>query len=165
MEQQTPFPPKSWMKPSEGQNVPFSHPWFWGPGRGSRFPIYFVQDCRLVTLSKVYTGMKCNLITRVPPHTQPYTVNCVLSLSTSMGYSSSPCLVIPSNSCKDHCTWTNSGEEKPDLVVDQDQQYKITLKIEGKADRKAKVYKFICPIFRPDKTCLHQGLEKLSRVS
>ena len=35
----------------------------------------------------------------------------------------------------------------PDLVVDQDQQYKITLKIEGKADRTDKVYKFICPIF------------------
>ena len=28
----------------------------------------------------------------------------------------------------------NSGEGKPYLVVDQDQQYKITLKIEGKAD-------------------------------
>ena len=36
-------------------------------------------------------------------------------------------------------TWTNSGEGKPHLVVDQDQQYKITLKIEGKADRTAKV--------------------------
>ena len=38
----------------------------------------------------------------------------------------------------------------------------IKLKIEGKADRTAKVYKFICPIFRLDKTSLHQGLEKLS---
>ena len=47
-------------------------------------------------------------------------------------------------------------------MVDHDQQYKITLKIEGKADRKAKVYKFICPIFRLDKTSLHQGLEKPS---
>ena len=117
-----------------------------------------------MTLSKVYTGMKCNLITRVPPHTQPYTVNCVLSLSTSMGYSSSPCLVIPSNSCKDHCTWTNSGEEKPDLVVDQDQQYKITLKIEGKADWTAKVYKFICPKFRLDKTSLHQLFQPLMKT-
>ena len=36
------------------------------------------------------------------------------------------------------------------------------LKTEGKADRTAKVYKCICPIFRPDKTSLHQGLEKLS---
>ena len=34
--------------------------------------------------------------------------------------------------------------------------------IEGKADRTAKGYKFICPIFRLDKTSLHQGLEKLS---
>ena len=32
----------------------------------------------------------------------------------------------------------NSGEGKPYLVVDQDQQYKITLKIEGKADLTAK---------------------------
>ena len=51
---------------------------------------------------------------------------------------------------------------KPDLVVDQDQQYKITLKIEGKADQTAKGYKFItCPIFRIDRTSFHQGLEKL----
>ena len=38
----------------------------------------------------------------------------------------------------------------------------MTLKIEGKADRTAQAYKFICPIFRLDKTSLHQGLEKLS---
>jgi len=38
----------------------------------------------------------------------------------------------------------------------------IQLKIEGKADRTAKGYKFICPIFRLNKTSLHQGLEKLS---
>ena len=38
----------------------------------------------------------------------------------------------------------------------------IKLKIEDKADRAAKVYKLICPIFRLDKTSLHQGLEKLS---
>ena len=31
-----------------------------------------------------------------------------------------------------------------------------------KADRTAKVYKFISPIFRLDKTSLHQELEKLS---
>ena len=59
-------------------------------------------------------------------------------------------------------TWTNSDDGKPDLVVDEDQQYKIALKIEGKADRNAKVCKFICPIFRLDKTSLHQGLEKLN---
>ena len=41
---------------------------------------------------------------------------------------------------------------KPDLVVDQDQQYKITLKIEGKADPTAKGYKFICPIIQLDRT-------------
>ena len=35
----------------------------------------------------------------------------------------------------------------------------IKLKIENKADQTAK---FICPIFRLDKTSLHQGLEKLS---
>ena len=33
---------------------------------------------------------------------------------------------------------TNSSEGKPDHVDYQDQQYKITLKIEGKADRTAK---------------------------
>ena len=56
----------------------------------------------------------------------------------------------------------SSGEGKPDLVVDQDQQYKTTLKTDGKTDRTAKGYKFIYPIFRLDKTSLHQGLEKLS---
>ena len=59
-------------------------------------------------------------------------------------------------------TWTISSQGKPDLVEDQDQQYKITLEIEGKADRTAKGYKFICPIFRLNKTSLYQGLEKLS---
>ena len=38
----------------------------------------------------------------------------------------------------------------------------MILKIKGKADRTAKAYKYICPIFRLDKTSLHQGLEKLS---
>ena len=38
----------------------------------------------------------------------------------------------------------------------------LFLKIEGKADRTAKGYKFIWQIFRLDKTSLHQGLEKLS---
>ena len=67
------------------------------------------------------------------------------------------------NSCKDRrTTWTNSSKEKPNLVVDQDQQYKIPLKIEGKTDRTAKGHKRICPIFRLVKTSLHQGLEKLS---
>ena len=65
------------------------------------------------------------------------------------------------NFCKEHWT-SNSSEGKPDVVVDQDQQYKISLKIEGKADRTAKGYKFIGPIVRLDKTSLHQGLEKLS---
>ena len=37
---------------------------------------------------------------------------------------------------------TNSSEGKPDPVEQQDQQYKITLKIEGKADRTAKAWKF-----------------------
>ena len=32
----------------------------------------------------------------------------------------------------------SSGEGKPDLVIDQDQQYKTTLKIEGKTDRTTK---------------------------
>ena len=32
----------------------------------------------------------------------------------------------------------SNGEGKPDLVIDQDQQYKTTLKIEGKTDRTAK---------------------------
>ena len=40
--------------------------------------------------------------------------------------------------------------------------HEIQLKIEGKVDRTANGYKFICPIFRLDKTSLHQGLEKLS---
>lgn len=35
-------------------------------------------------------------------------------------------------------SWTNTSEGKPDLVEDQNQQYKITLKIDGKADRTVK---------------------------
>ena len=35
-------------------------------------------------------------------------------------------------------------------------------KTEGKADRTAKVYKFICPIIRLNKTSLDQELEKLT---
>ena len=38
----------------------------------------------------------------------------------------------------------------------------VKIKIEGKADRTAKVFKFIYPISRLDKTSLHQGLGKLS---
>ena len=34
MEQQTPIPPKSRMKPRKSQNAPFSHPWFGGEGGG-----------------------------------------------------------------------------------------------------------------------------------
>ena len=34
-------------------------------------------------------------------------------------------------------------------------ELRTTLKIEGKTDRTVKVYKFICPIFRLDKTSLH----------
>ena len=49
---------------------------------------------------------------------------------------------------------------KAGFVVDQDQQYK-TGKIEGKADRTANGYKFICPKFRLGKTSLRQGQEKL----
>ena len=49
------------------------------------------------------------------------------------------------NSCKD--IWKNSSEGKPDLVVDQDHQYKITLSIEGKADRTTKGSKFISQYF------------------
>ena len=37
----------------------------------------------------------------------------------------------------------------------------MKLKIEDKADRTAKGYEFIYPIFRLDKTSLHQGLERL----
>ena len=43
-----------------------------------------------------------------------------------------------------------------------------TLKIEGKADRTAKgwgvIYKFICPIFRLDRTSRHQGLGKAKSI-
>ena len=59
---------------------------------------------------------------------------------------------LANNSCKDHLDKQQRHMGKPDLVVDQDQQYKITLKIERKADPTAKGYKFICPIFRLDKT-------------
>ena len=46
-EQQTPFPPKSRMKPREGQKRSIFPPLFWGEGGGggSGFSIYFVQDC------------------------------------------------------------------------------------------------------------------------
>ena len=46
MEQQTPIPPKSRMKPREGQKRAIFPSLIWGEGGGSRFSIYFVQDCR-----------------------------------------------------------------------------------------------------------------------
>ena len=53
MEQQTPIPLKSRMKPRAGwgqKRAIFPHPWFGGGGRGgSRFSIYFVQDCTAAT--------------------------------------------------------------------------------------------------------------------
>ena len=55
------------------------------------------------------------------------------------------------------------GQTQRGKVIDQNRQYKITLKTEGKADRTAEGYKFICSIFRLDKTNLHQGLRKLSQ--
>ena len=47
MEQQTPIPPNQGWRRAKGKDAPFSHPWF-GEGGGSRFSIYFVQDCRSV---------------------------------------------------------------------------------------------------------------------
>ena len=46
MEQQTPIPPKSRMKPCERQKRAIFPSLIWGEG-GSRFSIYFVQDCNL----------------------------------------------------------------------------------------------------------------------
>ena len=46
MEQQTPIPPKSRMKAREGQKRAIFPSLIWGGGGGgSRFSIYFVQDC------------------------------------------------------------------------------------------------------------------------
>ena len=39
-----PPPPRQGWRRAKGKNAPFSHPWFGGEG-GSRFSIYFVQDC------------------------------------------------------------------------------------------------------------------------
>ena len=48
MEQQTPIPPKSRMKPREGQICAIFPSLIWrGRGGGTRFSIYFVQDCNL----------------------------------------------------------------------------------------------------------------------
>ena len=41
-----PSPPNQGWSRAKGKNAPFSHPWF--RGGGSRFSIYFVQDCRFV---------------------------------------------------------------------------------------------------------------------
>ena len=46
MEQQTPIPPKSRMKPREGQKRAIFPSLIW-EGGGSWFSIYFVQDCSL----------------------------------------------------------------------------------------------------------------------
>ena len=50
MEQQTPIPTKSRMRPREGQKSAIFPSLIWGGGRqegggGSRFSVYFVQDC------------------------------------------------------------------------------------------------------------------------
>ena len=48
MEQQTPIPSKSRMKPHEGQKRAIFPSLIWGGGEGgTRFSIYFVQDCNL----------------------------------------------------------------------------------------------------------------------
>ena len=48
MEQQISFPPKSRMKPHEGQKRAIFPSLIWGGGEGgTRFSIYFVQDCNL----------------------------------------------------------------------------------------------------------------------
>ena len=47
MEQQTPIPPKSRMKLHEGQKRGILPSLIWGRGGGSRFSIYFVQDCSI----------------------------------------------------------------------------------------------------------------------
>ena len=52
MEQQTPIPPKSRMKPREGQKRAIFPSLIWGGG-GSRFSIYFVQDCRWSSVDHV----------------------------------------------------------------------------------------------------------------
>ena len=39
-----PSPPNQGWSRAKGKNAPFSHPWFGGE-KGSRFSIYFVQDC------------------------------------------------------------------------------------------------------------------------
>ena len=55
------------------------------------------------------------------------------------------------------------GPSVTDSVVRHLDKRVVIPKIEGKApDRTAKVYKFIDPIFRLDKSSLRQGLEKLS---
>ena len=46
MEQQILIPPKSKMKAREGQKGAIFSSLIWGGGGGSRFSIYFVQDCR-----------------------------------------------------------------------------------------------------------------------
>ena len=70
-------------------------------------------------------------------------------------------------------TWTNSGEGKPDLVVHQDQQFKITLRI-LKARLFAQLSRFtnlfaqyfnISTKQNSMKTSLHQELEKLSHLA
>ena len=70
-------------------------------------------------------------------------------------------------------TWTNSGEGKPDLVVHQDQQCKITLRI-LKARLFAQLSRFtnlFAQYFNFSteqnsmKTSLHQELEKLSHLA
>ena len=48
MEKQIPIPPNQGWRRAKDKNAPFSHPWFGGGAGGSRFSIYFVQDCRLV---------------------------------------------------------------------------------------------------------------------
>ena len=53
MEQQTPIPPKSRMKPREGQKRAIFPSLIWrGRGGGSRFSVYFVQDCRWLVKGK-----------------------------------------------------------------------------------------------------------------
>ena len=61
----------------------------------------------------------------IEPYVDGRTCESENSITTDLPYR--VCLV--NNSCKDHLDKERRGQQ--DLVVDQDQQYKITLKIEG----------------------------------
>ena len=141
MEQQTPSPPNQGWSRTKGKNAPFSHHWFWGEG-GSRFSIYFVQDC-----SSFMHNCKCKTIHC--KKTKRNANNCFKRDS----FSEKPCqrifrrdyifIYLISRCCK-LLIFVVNPDSRPGLIANPKWSIQVSTKLEkndlGDATRITKVY-------------------------